>query len=146
MRNFLKIGSACFIIGLIACSLISCDKNSSSLFESGTYSYYGYDLDGQKVTEGWITVTVEDSLIEGTKNIVEMIIGGSYLMEVGVGLISGRISEDGTIEIYLLEAHGPYMLIRGHYYDDVLKGNRYWGVSGGAPETVIGTFEAPRNK
>lgn len=89
-------------------------------------------------------MTVEDSLIEGTKDIVEINIGGTYSMEAGVGLIGGRISEDGTIEICLLETDGPYMLIRGHYHDDVLKGNRYWGVSGGAPETAIGTFTAEK--
>lgn len=123
-----------------------CNNDDSRPFESGTYNYSGYDLEGQKVTEGTFEIIVDDSVIEGTKNIE---IVGDYVGNVtdaGAGLIGGVITQDGNVVIYLLEAHGPYMLIRGRYHDDKLKGDRFWGISGGALENVIGTFLSKRIK
>ena len=125
-----------------------CDKTDDDTFRPGTYVYSGYDLDGQKVTEGQIEIHVEDSLITGFKNIKEAIIGDDFVsvLDTGEGIIVGQIDENGLINITLTETDGPYMIIRGIYKDGVFKGQRYWGVSGGAPETVIGTFKSYRTK
>ena len=146
MRKFFKPVLVVLLIGVMIFAGSSCDKNEGNAFTSGTYSYKGYDLDDKQVTEGQIDVTVEDSLIEGAKDIVEINIGGTYSMEAGAGIIEGFITEDGTIDIALMESDGPYMIIRGEFKNGLLKGKRYWGISGGAPETVIGTFESQRIK
>ncbi len=143
MKRFLLVFST---VTVFASAPSGCDNDDSRPFESGTYNYSGYDLEGLKVTEGTFEIIVDDSVIERTKNIE---IVGNYVGNVtdaGAGLIGGVITEDGNVEIYLLEAHGPYMLIRGRYHDDKLKGDRFWGISGGALETVIGTFIARRKK
>lgn len=120
---------------------MSCKENQEN-FSSGIYSYSGYDLDGVKTVAGELTLTVVDSRIEGDKDIKIVGFHLQYIDEAGVGPIGGQIDDDGKISVYLLEAHGPYMMIRGKYTNGVLIGKRYWGSSGGAPEVVIGTFNA----
>lgn len=137
MKNFRR----CFTLAFILINVVSCNDDQE-VFSSGTYHYSGYDLEGQKVTAGDITIEVDNSLIEGDKNIEIVGTNVQNVTDAGSGLIGGQIAEDGEIIIYLLEAHGPYMLIRGKYNNGVLKGKRYWGSSGGAPEVVIGYFTA----
>ncbi len=141
MKRFLLV---LFTMTVFASAPSGCDHDDSRPFESGTYNYSGIDLEGQKVTEGTFEISIEDSVIVGIKNIEIVGQNVGNVTDAGAALIGGAITEDGTVVIHLLEGQGPYMFIRGRYHDDKLEGDRFWGISGGAPETVIGTFISKR--
>lgn len=126
---------------LLVVHFIACDEDKDE-FTAGNYHYVGSDLDGQEVTEGELHIVVNDSVIEGEKNIRIVSMNAQDVQDTGTGLIHGRISSEGMIEIYLMMSQGPYMLIRGKFDNGKLRGNRYHAIE--IAEISIGTFTAEK--
>lgn len=146
MKTFSASVLSAVFTGIMIIAGVSCDRNEDHIFTSGSYSYKGYDIGKNKVTEGRIEITVEGSIIEGFRNIE--IVGSNVgnVSDAGAGTINGQIVDGETIDITMMDGDGPYMIIRGTFKDGILKGQRFWGITGGAPETIIGTFESQRMK
>lgn len=122
--------------------ITSCEEKSE-VFTSGTYRYVGYDLEGREVTKGDLAVTVENSLIEGEKNIQITATNMPVtwiILEAGEGPIEGSIKENGIVSIGLTQNKGPNMIIHGQFKNGVWRGQRFIDLLG--ESQAIGTFTA----
>ena len=107
---------------------------------NGKYTYSAFDRDNNLVATGYITISVNDSTISGTKNIQN--VGSEPQPESGEENIHGKIIGANRIEILLLETGGPNLTASGIYKNGVISGSRiYWSATGVWIDT-LGKFEA----
>jgi len=122
----------------LGCNDSSTEPNLSII--SGKYSYTAYDHNNSIVATGYLTISINDSMITGIKNIQD--ITSEHQPESGNGNIRGKINELNKIEIFLLETGGPTLAIYGNYKDKTIDGKRvYWSNTGIWIDT-LGNFES----
>ncbi|GBD90823.1 hypothetical protein BMS3Abin04_01543 [bacterium BMS3Abin04] len=109
-------------------------------FTAGKYSYTAFNKNNNIVASGYFTISINDSIIKGVKNIQNTI--SDEQPEAGEGDIHGRIIGLNQIEIYLTETGGPYLIINGNYKDMIIEGHRIFGSSTSAWVDTLGIFRA----
>lgn len=103
----------------------------------GTYQYSGYDLDGNLLSSGTITITVTDTIITGSR-----ILNGNGF-ENGTGDISGVISNN-EFTINLTPNSIAHFILKGTISNGVLSGDRLLDTGTTIVIRDEGTFSAKK--
>ncbi len=107
---------------------------------SGKYDYRAYDKNNNLVASGFFTISVNDSVITGTKEIQDT--GSEHQPEVGNGDIHGKIIGQNEMEIFLLDTGGPTLAIYGNYKNETVYGKRVYWSNTGVGIDPLGSFNA----
>lgn len=137
-REIIKLAGLTILASLLT---LFCETRQLEI-PSGSYQYEGFDADGLLVTEGYITISVDNSLIEGYKNVQIITKSSGNQLDAGMGSIEGRIDEKDSINIRFTYNRGPNMFIIGQYKNGTLSGKRLVETLTGQEE--IGSFIAER--
>lgn len=118
------------------------DLNNSGLPDlSGEYHYTGYNLNGDTVSTGILTIKFDSTTISGTKDLF----GTGY--ENGNGPIIGELDNFDNITIDLSPDSLYKILIKGRFQqtiDGLITGERYGDSGTGVSLIKKGTFRAER--
>ena len=103
----------------------------------GTYQYSGYDLDGNLLSTGTITIAVTDNQISGSRNLD----GDGF--ENGTGDISGVISNT-EITITLTPNSVAHFILKGNFSNGSFSGDRLLDTGTSIIVRNEGTFKAQK--
>ena len=134
----MKHQCVCAVALLIAVSLISCgDIGEPVDYLTGEYAYTGYDLSGNPVVSGTLTLRRNDGSVGGRKELV------GELSESGTGNIHGEMFESGMVRIFLSPSPGV-VYIEGNIANGIIEGKRFFVLDKPPIPQRVGTFKAIR--
>jgi hypothetical protein len=137
----MKIFMSVFIAFIL---LTSCSDNISGSFPEGSYSYTGYDDQGNLIARGWISIAYSDSpSVQGEWDIKKIGTAKDIGPQVGSGKLTGGLFDSDSIWIELNpQFRDNNLQLRGFYGQDKISGQWQWITFAGVSNK--GTFTARR--
>ena len=125
--------------------LQACADDITGSFPEGSFSYSGYDSQGNIITRGWFTIVFSDSpLVQGEWNIKQIATAKDIGPQVGSGALVGELYDSNSIWIELNpQFRDNNLQLRGFYNHDKIIGQWQWITFAGVSNT--GTFKASRH-